>query len=470
MANKNVEVKPGVLVRRDQRAIAEQNRYLAGVVSAFESETAAVFLETTPRRSHSVIHILAVMMTIALILCAVVKLDVVVTGVGRVIPSNGAIYISPLNSGLVREVSVKIGDVVKKGQVLARLDPTATKADFLQVKQKLESAQAEVERLQAEHDDRVYIPKGDNPYAKVQLAIWRQRQAEYKSSLANLESQIRNSEAQIASFRRDEQQYAKREQLANDLLGMYQPLLESGDVSRLQYMSAKDSHEEVKRLLSDSQGQIQAQSQTAAALRAQRQAFIEKWHADAGEALVQARNDVDSATQLLQKANLANDLSTITAPVDGVVLRVGKISVGSVAVSPNDNNFQEPLITLVPADAPLEVESRIESREIGFVKVGDKVNIKLDAFPFLRHGTATGEVVAISEGSFTLDENNQPVSPYFKARIKITAANLRGVPDNFRIVPGMTLAGDILVGRRTILSYLISGALRTGAEGMREPG
>jgi hemolysin D len=78
-------------------------------------------------------------------------------------------------------------------------------------------------------------------------------------------------------------------------------------------------------------------------------------------------------------------------------------------------------------------------------------------------------VKSISEGSFTLDENNQPVPAYFKVIVKITEVHLRNVPSNFRLIPGNTVIGDIMVGRRTILSYLVEGALRTGSEAMREP-
>jgi hypothetical protein len=78
-------------------------------------------------------------------------------------------------------------------------------------------------------------------------------------------------------------------------------------------------------------------------------------------------------------------------------------------------------------------------------------------------------VTSISEGSFTTDENNLSVEPYFKVRVAIKEVKLRNVPKDFRLVPGMTLVGDIMVGSRTILSYLVEGGLRTGSEAMREP-
>jgi hemolysin D len=97
------------------------------------------------------------------------------------------------------------------------------------------------------------------------------------------------------------------------------------------------------------------------------------------------------------------------------------------------------------------------------------VQIKLDAYRYIQHGFAKGVIKTISEGSFTEDDNNTPVDPYFKVRVTVTEAHLRNVPADFRLVPGMTLQGDIMVGHRTILSYLVEGALRTGSEAMREP-
>jgi multidrug efflux pump subunit AcrA (membrane-fusion protein) len=127
------------------------------------------------------------------------------------------------------------------------------------------------------------------------------------------------------------------------------------------------------------------------------------------------------------------------------------------------------LFTLVPIDAAQEADVNVDSRDIGFIKVGDPVQLKLDAYRFLQHGTVKGRIKTISEGSFTTDDNNTPVPPYFKVRVAVTDAQLRNVPKDFRLIPGMTLTGDIMVGRRTILSYLVEGGLRTGSEAMREP-
>ena len=83
-------------------------------------------------------------------------------------------------------------------------------------------------------------------------------------------------------------------------------------------------------------------------------------------------------------------------------------------------------------------------------------------------GTLTGRYY-VRHVEFTTDANNMPVTPYFKVRVTIKEVHLHNVPSDFRLIPGMTIVGDIMVGRRTILSYLVEGALRTGSEAMREP-
>jgi len=148
---------------------------------------------------------------------------------------------------------------------------------------------------------------------------------------------------------------------------------------------------------------------------------------------------------------------------------VGKVSSGSVAGSGGQSLAQEPLFTLVPLDAPLEADVNVSTGDIGFIKIGDPVQVKLDAYRFMQHGMAKGVIKTISEGSFTTDDNNVPVPAYFKVRVTVKEVHLRNVPPDFRLIPGMTLVGDILVGRRTILSYLVEGGLRTGSEAMREP-
>jgi HlyD family type I secretion membrane fusion protein len=267
-------------------------------------------------------------------------------------------------------------------------------------------------------------------------------------------------------------QYTERLKLAGDVEGVYKPLLEQGYVSKLQVMSATDSRTEMTRLLADAKNLVNSNSQTMAALKAQREAYIQKWHSDTGTQLVVDSNDRDATLQLLQKAQKMQELGSLDAPEDAIVVKVGKVSTGSVATGGGQTGTTpgtDPLFTLMPVNAPLFADVSIAAPDIGFVKVGHPVRMKLDAYRFLEYGVAKGVVKTISENSFTVDDNNQPVPPYFKVHVAISEVKLRGVSKNFRLLPGDTLTGDVMVGKRSIMSYLQEGILRTTSEAMREP-
>jgi hemolysin D len=328
-----------------------------------------------------------------------------------------------------------------------------------------------VARLDAELAGRPYLFSDSDPSQALQGAIWQKRQSEYKYNLADFDSRIHSTESQVEQFESNSREYAKRLKLAEDAEKLYQPLLDKGYVSKLQLMQASDESTEMRRLSTDAQNQMAALRQTMASLKAQRESFIQKWNSDTGTELVTVRNDLDVTRQTLQKAQKLSDLSSLNAPEDSIVLRVGKVSIGAVTGGGGAAQAmgQEPLFTLVPLSGPLEADINIPSEDIGFIKVGDPVQIKLDAYRYMHHGTAKGVIRTISEGSFTTDDNNVPTSPYFKVRVAINEVHLRNVPADFRLIPGMTLSGDIMVGKRTMLSYLVEGGLRTGSEAMREP-
>jgi len=448
---------------------------IGDVIGAFESDTVAVFVRTAPKSQHIVVWVLSAMIFLSVGLMAVIKLDRVVTSTqGKIVPTAGALYVSPFDTGIVRKINVKVGQVVKKGQSLATLDPTFTEADLTQLQQHLSSDEAQIAREEAELAHRPYTPATNDGYEANQFQLWEKRQAQYKSDLANFDGQIHSAEAQMLQAQSDVEKFTNRLKLARDTEGVYEPLLDKGYVSKLQVMQATDNRTEISRLLADSENQVAQFRETAASLKAQRESYIQNWLSTTTTQLVTDRNDLDTTRDALTKAQKLQDLTSLDAPQDAIVLSIGMLAPGSVAagggtVSASAPPTQQPLFTLVPLGAPVEAEIWIMSQDNSFVRVGDPVNIKLDAYMFIRHGVVKGVVKSISEGSFTTDDNNQPVPPYFKIRVKITKFELRDIPKDFRLIPGNTLAGDVVVGRRTILSYLVEGALRTGSEAMREP-
>ena len=150
-----------------------------------------------------------------------------------------------------------------------------------------------------------------------------------------------------------------------------------------------------------------------------------------------------------------------------MVLTVAKLSVGSVLKE------GDTLFTLMPVNAPVEAEIRIASRDVGFVRAGDRCVLKIEAFNYMEHGTAEGTIRWISDNAFTTDDNGQPVDAYYKARCGVDAMHFVDVPAKFRLIPGMTLQADVNVGTtfgrhvfaRRLFAWIWRGNARTLRDG-----
>lgn len=418
-----------------------------------------------PTQVRVTVYALAAMLALALLLSLVCRIDRIVVAGGRVISVDPTIVVQPLDTSIIRSLNVTVGQTVKKGQVLATLDPTFATADVNQLQQQAESLHAEVDRLTAERDQKPYAPRDarDGPTA-MQLGIFRQRKAEFDAQLRQFDQKIGSLETGIARSNAEAAQLRKRVQVSTEIEGMRQELENRQVGSRLNRLLSTDARMELQRNADVAEKTARGGSYDLQALRSQREVYLQQWRSAIVSSLVEKTSALTQAEQQLQKARLRKDLVQLTSPYDAVVLEVAQVSVGSV-MNPADRLF-----TLVPTGSSLEADVSIDGGDLGFVQVGDPVEIKLDAYRYLEHGTVKGVVRTISQDSFMQKANDQdPGRLVYRARVRVTEAKLRNVPADFRLMPGMPLSADIKVGTRTVFMYVMEGAIRNVDEAMREP-
>jgi HlyD family secretion protein len=174
--------------------------------------------------------------------------------------------------------------------------------------------------------------------------------------------------------------------------------------------------------------------------------------------------------ETLAKAVMLAERVTLVAPEDGVVLAVARRSAGSVL------NPAEALVTLTPTGAELIAEVMIGSADIGYLLPGQRAALKIDAFPFQRHGTLPGQLRSVGAeslapgGDGALPASGQPIPGAFhRSQVVLDTAALRKLPDRAALLPGMTLTAEIQVGARSVLSYFLYPILRGFDEALREP-
>jgi HlyD family secretion protein len=438
------------------------------LIRIFQSEGAELREDPEPAQLRFTLHTLAALFVALLAVTVFFHMDRVVTSnFGQIVTTEPTIVQQALDPSIIKSLDVQEGQRVSRGQLLATLDPTFAAADVSAAKSQIASLEAQIARAEAELDRRDFNPPlgtaPESAYLALQKAYFDQRKGQFDAQLLAYNEQIAQNKATIRKLKDDLDHYDDRVKISREIENMRASLAAAQVGSRLNLLTATDQRVEILRTEDfDRNALVEAEHQLASTT-ANRDAFVQQWFGQASQELVTARSTLDTTQQQLTKATKHQDLVRLEAPEEAVVLKLAKLSVGSVLKE------ADPFITLAPLRSPVEAEVHIAARDVGFVRAGDSATLKLDPFNFVEHGTASGRVRWISEGAFLQDDNGNPVDPYYKARIALTKVELSGVPDSFRLVPGMTLTADINVGARSVFMYLVSGVVRGVSEAMREP-
>jgi hemolysin D len=460
------------LSRHDQAAHGE----VVEALLALQSPTASVIGQRMPASSRMTIWIIAAAVLLAITIISVYPVDRVVAVPGRVVARTANIVVQPLDTAIVRSINVEEGQRVHAGDLLARLDPTFAAADAQGLETQVRSLQAEVDRLQAEQQGRLYIPDG-SPVSELQAMIFAQRHAERAARLENYRQKIDSAKSKLAQTLTDIAAYTEQYKDAESKEAMYRELQRLQVGSKLNSLQAGAQRAEVGRTLEAARANKMAAQSELEALVSERNAYIQQADGEISQQLTDQGRKLADAREQWRKANLRRKLVDLRAPQDAVVLSIAKVSVGSVMQSGDE------FISLVPTDAPLEVEASISGRDAGFVQVGDRTVIKFDTFPYTTYGYARGAVRTVSADSFSApsstrgrptppnfsDRDPQTNAAFYRAKISLDEMRLHNLPTGFRMTPGMPVTADIKVGRRTVLAYLMARVIPTLSEGMREP-
>jgi HlyD family secretion protein len=444
--------------------------------AAREFQPAALSLEEETPRLLAIGTLVTLTATLA---CAVVwaclaRVDEVVVARGQLVTSASPFTIQAVDRAAITSVRVKVGQTVHKGEVLATLDPEFAAADVATYENRVEALQEQSARLKAELANTPYLAgSSPSPAQRLQAGLYRSRQLEYQAKVRGYDEDLSRLKASLVTQTTDFQMQRARVKPMSEIEEIRRKLVEKNYDSRLrllEFQSQKLSAERDMTLAENKIAEIGHQIENGTAERA---AYIQSWRSKTAEELTEVRRQLDIAEGDLRKAKHRSRMDALRAPEDAIVLDTGQRTIGSVL------REGEPLFTLVPLSAPLLAEVRVKPEDIGRIVVGDKARIKLDAFPFQAHGTAAGKIAVISADAFTADRggdgarvaqaSDDASQIFHKARIELTDTHLLNAPKDYRLVPGMSVTAEILVGRRTVMSYLLYPIFKGFSEAAREP-
>jgi hemolysin D len=425
--------------------------------------------------SRLVLRAVSVLVLLLIVWAAFGKLDIIATTEGKLVPQTLVKIVQPAESGVVQQLLVAEGDSVKAGQLLARLDTTLAHADRAGVRKDLDSRQMQQRRILAELDNQPMLPQaGDDPqlYAQVQHQYIAPRQAfldslDQEQSLLSKAQHEHRSAAQILV--KLEQTLPIYERSAD----AYAKLEKEGFVSSLAAAEKQRDATEKARDLDAQQATIASLAATVAAESKKIKQMRSAYHSALQTELAEIRASIAQLQPSLDKSIYKASLMELRAPQDGVIKDLSTTTVGAV-VQPGSV-----IMTLVPQDEQLYADVQVKNADVGFVQTGQRVHIKLAAYPFQKYGMLSGQVTHLSadaseandNGGSGASRNNNAAGAgsSYKARVKLDRQTLIDPQGNkLAMTAGMQVIAEINQGKRTVLEYLLSPVQKAVHEAGRE--
>lgn len=417
-----------------------------------------------PRSARITLHVLLAALLSFVIWAVVSEVDLVVVAHGRLVTPLPNIVVQPLETSIIQRIDVRQGQIVKKGEPLATLDPTFTEADEAQLRTRLHSLNNQLEQLEGSLAGRkVGKLNTTDADSRIQTDLSGERQASYGAQVRKLAETVAQTRAAIETNRHDQQAQASRVKVLKEMTTMQEQLVAQKYAVRSRLLDAQDRLLDAERSLELAVNKGEEMRRELAAQEAEKASFETGWRQKLMEEVLSVSRERDDVNEQLQKAGKRHKLVVLRSPSDAVVLDIAKLSQGSVIKE------AEALFTLVPLGAELEAEVEVDSLDVGYLKMGDVAHIKLDAYPFQRHGTLPGHLRTISEDAFRRESAGAAVSSFYTSRIRLDETRLKRMPEHARLLPGMTLNAEIVVGKRSVMSYLAWPLVKALDESIREP-
>jgi hemolysin D len=279
-----------------------------------------------PRSARITLHILVVGFAFFLLWAFFSDVDMIVVARGRLVTPLPNIVVQPLETSIIQSIDVRIGQIVKKGEHLATLDPTFTEADESQMRTRLHSLDNQIQQLESALSGRQPIKTiGSDPDSQLQTQISGERQASYFAQVLKLEETVSRLRATLETNKRDEQALASRVKVLKEMESMQQELVSRKLAARGHLLDAQDRLLEAERSMEMAKNRQIEIKRELAALEAEKMSFETGWRQKMMEELLTVSRDRDSVNEQLQKADKRHNLVVLSSPSDAVVLDIAKL-------------------------------------------------------------------------------------------------------------------------------------------------
>jgi hemolysin D len=461
---------------------------------------AALSLQDTPAHPapRRLAFAIVLLFVIAVLWAFMGQVDIVAVAQGRIVVSERTKLIQPLERSVVQRVLVKDGDRVQAGQPLVELDPTTASADKTSMDEQLKATITDLLRarqllkllsktelltppntglepdLPKISDAALALPRhwsaAERAASLAQVQSQTQSEwADISAKLAKLASETARRQAEIATVQQTIAKLDTTVPLARQREDDFKKLAEQGFLASHAGQDRTRERIELERDLATQRARLNEAQATLAESHSARAAYLAETRRTLRDREAQADLKRQQATQEQAKASQREKLTTLTAPVAGVVQQLAVHSVGGVVTE------AQALMVIVPwageGAAPVTAEVMLDNKDIGFVNPGQAVEIKLETFPYNRYGTVAATVQRVTADAVLRDKRSEgggAETAVFPAVLALSATHINIDGKQIRLSPGLALTAEIKTGKRRVIDYLLSPIQKAGNESLRE--
>ncbi len=383
----------------------------------------------------------------------------------KIIPSRGLHIVQPKEQGKIASIPIKEGDYVEKGMVLTELDKTDIDLDIESIKKSKQIIQADIFRLVSiinkVSDNKIKITKNlnipknlldqeinvinsvINKY-NIELQIYQTKIEIAKKNKINIEAEIKK--LATLTFLKDKKLHRLRPLIYKNVIlpDEYEQILEDKTVIE---ENKKIKFKQLKTLSSEITLREEELIQ-----------YINTFYKDNHQTLLEAYKKLEQAEIKEKKAMEIYKSKTILSPIDGTVHNLRKYTIDSYIKA------GEVMMQILPKNSPLEVEAKVLNKDIGFIQVGQKINFKVDSFPYTKYGYIQGTIKKIEKAAI----QDEKLGDIYPAIVELDKNVIKVDGKLASLIPGMTGIVDIQTGKRQMIDYIISPFLRYKDEAMKE--
>ncbi|QAB16392.1 HlyD family type I secretion periplasmic adaptor subunit [Hydrogenovibrio thermophilus] len=421
-------------------------------------------LEKPTIKSQMIVWVMFLVIIWLIIWANYAELDKIVRGEGKVVPSTKIQVVQNLEGGIVENIFVHSGDAVQKDQILLKLDNTQFSSSYDETESQLYDLQAQAARLSAQAFGKEFKlePRTNDPEV---IKMFEREQQLYENQLQHLETTKHILAEKIKQNRSDLQeaynqftQLSKSYDLLKKEIEIMQPLVKDGIASEVDLLKTQREATEAYSKLQTTENSIPRLKSIIEESINKRKEAEQKFRNDAQQEL----NTVLAKLAQLESSKTALEdrvrRTNITSPVNGTISELLVTTIGEVVQPGSD------IVKIVPRDDSLVLETKILPADIGFVYPGLKAKVKFTAYDFAIYGGLEGTVEKISADTIQDEEGNS----FYIARIKTDKNYLGTEKDPLYLLPGMTATVDVVVGKHTILEYLMKPIIKAKDLALRE--